>query len=54
MPRVARMAMSASVKSSPTGPTTCTVSKNDAASAKCVAAPPSMRSRSPDGVFTAS
>ena len=30
------------------------LSKNDAASAKCVAAPPSMRSRSPNGVLTAS
>ena len=39
---------------SPTRPTTCTWSKNDAASAKYVAAPPSMRSRTPNGVLTAS
>ena len=43
-----------SPKSSPTGPTTCTSSKNDAASAKCTAEPPSIRSRDPNGVVTAS
>src|SRR5829696_2284089 len=43
-----------SPKSSPTGPTTRTSLKNDAASEKCTAEPPSMRSRSPKGVLTAS
>ena len=46
--------MSSSVKSSPTGPTGRTSSKNDAARAKWVAAPPSIRSREPNGVRTAS
>ena len=46
--------MSSSPKSSPTRPTMWTSSKNDAASAKYVAAPPSIRSRSPNGVLTAS
>ena len=41
-------------KSSPTGPTARTSSKNDAARLKWVAAPPSMRSRAPNGVLTAS
>ncbi len=54
VPRVARIARSSSVKSSPTGPTGRTWSKNDAANAKCVAAPPSMRSRAPKGVRTVS
>ena len=44
----------ASPKSSPTGPTTRTSSKNDAASAKCTAAPPSMRSRDAERGPTAS
>ena len=54
VPRVRRMAMSSSPKSSPTGPTTRTSSKNEAARAKWVAAPPSIRSRAPNGVRTAS
>src|SRR5256885_15610888 len=41
-------------KSSPTGPTTLTSVKKLAASAKCTAEPPSMRSRSPNGVRTES
>ena len=45
---------SASPKSSPTGPTTRTSVKKLAASEKCTAEPPSMRSRSPNGVRTAS
>ncbi len=45
---------SKSEKSLPTGPTSRTSSKKDAARAKCVAAPPSIRSRSPNGVFTRS
>src|SRR4051794_2241330 len=53
-PRPRRTAYSSSPKSSPTGPTTRTSSKNDAASAKWTAAPPSMRSRTPWGVRTAS
>src|SRR3954452_16091371 len=54
VPRVRRTAMSSSPKSSPTGPTTRTSSKNDAARPKWVAAPPSIRSREPNGVLTAS
>ena len=54
VPRVRSASHDASSKSSPTGPTGRTSSKNDAASAKWVSAPPSMRSREPDGVFTAS
>ena len=54
VPRVRRISMSSSAKSSPTGPTTRTSSKNDAARAKWVAAPPSIRSRDPNGVLTAS
>src|SRR5436305_1744739 len=54
IPRPRRISSSASPKSSPTGPTTCTSSKNDAASAKWTAEPPSIRSRLPNGVFTAS
>ncbi len=54
VPRVRRTAKASSSKSSPTGPTARISSKNDAARAKCVAAPPSIRSRSPNGVFTAS
>src|SRR5918997_2930391 len=54
MPRACRTAYSSSPKSSPTGPTTRISSKNEAASAKWTAAPPSMRSRPPCGVCTAS
>src|ERR1039458_3603472 len=54
VPLVASVVSSCSPKSVPTGPTTCTSSKNEAASAKWVAAPPSIRSRSPNGVLTAS
>src|SRR5436190_23948982 len=54
MPRSRRTANSGSPKSSPTGPTTRTSEKKDAASEKCTAEPPSMRSRSPNGVRTAS
>ena len=53
-PRARSTSYSASPKSSPTGPTTRTSSRNEAASAKCTAEPPSMRSRSPHGVLTAS
>src|SRR3954453_15801508 len=53
-PRACRTAYSSSPKSSPTGPTTRTSQKKDAASEKCTADPPSMRSRSPKGVFTES
>src|SRR5436305_8271619 len=54
IPRARSTSYSASVKSSPTGPTTCTASKNDAASEKWTAEPPSIRSRLPNGVVTAS
>ena len=54
VPRVWRTANSSSPKSSPTGPTTRTSSKSDAAREKCTAEPPSSRSRSPNGVLTAS
>src|SRR2546423_14827175 len=53
-PRSRSTANSGSPKSSPTGPTTRTSEKNDAASEKWTAEPPSMRSRSPNGVRTAS
>src|SRR3954466_4023662 len=53
-PRPCRTPYSSSPKSSPTGPTTWTSVKNEAAREKCTAEPPSMRSRSPKGVFTAS
>src|SRR5947209_514819 len=53
-PRPRSTAYSSSPKSSPTGPTTWTVSKNDAAREKCTAEPPIIRSRSPNGVLTAS
>src|SRR4051812_40503811 len=53
-PRPCRTAYSSSPKSSPTGPTTRTSVKKDAASEKCTADPPSMRSRCPKGVCTAS
>src|SRR5436190_15792520 len=45
---------SSSPKSSPTGPTTRTSVKKDAASEKWTAEPPSIRSRCPKGVWTAS
>ena len=54
VPRVRSASHEASSKSSPTGPITRTSSKNDAARAKWVAAPPSIRSRDPEGVMTAS
>src|SRR3954453_14400839 len=53
-PRSRSTAYSSSPKSSPTGPTTRTSSKKLAAREKCTADPPSMRSRSPKGVLTAS
>jgi hypothetical protein len=53
-PRVCSTSQSSGPKSSPTGPTGRTSSKNDAARLKWVAAPPSMRSRAPKGVLTAS
>ncbi len=53
-PRARITSSCSSPKSSPTGPTTRTSSKNDAARAKCTAAPPSIRSRSPNGVLTVS
>src|SRR5438045_869006 len=53
-PREWSTSYSASPKSSPTGPTTRTSVKKLAASEKCTAEPPSIRSRSPNGVFTAS
>ena len=53
-PRAWRTAYSSSPKSSPTGPTTRVSAKKDDASEKCTAEPPSMRSRSPKGVLTAS
>src|SRR4051794_17935144 len=54
MPRFLRTSYSSSPKSSPTGPTTRTSVKKLAASEKWTAEPPSMRSRSPNGVFTES
>src|SRR5436309_11072141 len=54
IPRSWSTAYSSSPKSSPTGPTTRTSQKKLAASEKCTAEPPSMRSRSPKGVFTES
>jgi hypothetical protein len=53
-PARAQVAHDASSKSSPTGPDDADLVENDAARAKWVAAPPSMRSRSPAGVRTAS
>src|SRR5438270_13367874 len=53
-PRACRTSYSVSPKSSPTGPTTWTSSKNEAASEKWTAEPPSIRWRSPNGVWTAS
>ncbi len=52
--RVDSNAWAGASKSSPTGPTTRTSSKKEAASAKCVAAPPTIRSRVPNGVVTVS
>src|ERR1700690_4487799 len=53
-PRAASTSSSAGPKSSPTGPTTRTSSKNEAARAKWGAVPPSIRVRSPKGVLTES
>src|SRR5688572_16961613 len=53
-PRSCRTAYSASPKSSPTGPITRVSARNDEASAKCTAAPPSRRSRLAVCVSTAS
>src|SRR4051795_474250 len=53
-PRECSAAYSSSPKSSPTGPTTRVSSKNDDASEKCTAEPPSSRSRRPVWVSTAS
>src|SRR6478752_5309258 len=53
-PRFSSTSNSAAPKSSPTGPTGRTSVKKLAAREKCTAAPPSMRSRSPKGVLTAS
>src|SRR6478672_6410646 len=52
--RLCRTANSASPKSSPTGPTTRVSAKNDEASEKCTAEPPSSLSRFPACVSTAS
>ena len=54
MPWSSSTASSAAPKSLPTGPTTRTSAKKLAASEKCTAEPPSMRSRSPNGVLTES
>src|SRR4051794_38560193 len=53
-PRECSAAYSSSPKSSPTGPTTCVSAKNDDASEKCTAEPPSSLSRLPACVSTAS
>src|SRR3954454_694489 len=53
-PRDRRAAYSSSPKSSPTGPTTRVSARNEDASEKCTAEPPSRRSRLPDSVSTAS
>src|SRR5882724_4266085 len=53
-PRCWSTATCSAPKSSPTGPTGRTSVKKLAAREKWVAAPPSMRSRSPKGVLTAS
>src|SRR6478736_3570224 len=52
MPRLARTSISSSPKSSPTGPTGRTSVKKRAASEKWTEVPPSIRSRSPNGVRT--
>ena len=54
IPRERSSSVCSSEKSSPTGPTTWTSQKKLAASAKWTADPPSMRSRSPNGVRTLS
>ena len=54
MPRLSSTSNCSAPKSSPTGPTGRTSVKKLAASEKWTAAPPSMRSRSPNGVLTAS
>src|SRR5438309_6336722 len=53
-PRRRSTSSCSSPKSSPIGPTMRTSLKKLAASAKCTAAPPSIRSRSPNGVLTVS
>ena len=53
-PRECSAAYSSSPKSSPTGPTTRVSAKNEEASEKCTAEPPSSRSRFPVSVSTAS
>src|SRR5215207_7422193 len=53
-PRECSASYSDCPKSSPTGPTTRVSAKNDEASAKCTAEPPSSRSRFPVSVSTAS
>src|SRR3954469_15051118 len=53
-PRPRRTSYSASPKSSPTGPITRVSARNEEASAKCTAAPPSRRSRLAVCVSTAS
>src|SRR5918997_1993749 len=53
-PRSRRTAYSSSPKSSPTGPITRVSARNDEASAKCTAAPPSRRPRRAVCVSTAS
>jgi hypothetical protein len=53
-PRSWRTAYSSAPKSSPTGPTMRVSARNEEASAKWTAAPPSRRSRLPVGVSTAS
>src|SRR4051794_12174932 len=53
-PRACSTPNSASPKSSPTGPTTDVSAKKDDASEKCTAEPPSIRSRLPACVSTAS
>src|SRR4051794_11270970 len=53
-PRECSAPYSSSPKSSPTGPTTRVSAKNEEASEKCTAEPPSSRSRFPVSVSTAS
>src|ERR671914_2162934 len=53
-PRACRIAYSSAPKSSPTGPITRVSARNEEASAKCTAAPPSRRSRLAVCVSTAS
>src|SRR4029450_7627666 len=53
-PRERSAAYSSSPKSSPTGPTTRVSARNEEASEKCTAEPPSSRSRLPVSVSTAS